>query len=142
MGRLRSYSAAPIVVAALMLVLAGDTGSQNLEGRNPIPEQALSETTWIEQVDVSPDGRRIVFKSARGENYNLWTVLIEGGEPERLTGFRPPMRAKNPRWSPDGNWIAFQVDQHTKYSSERDDVYVIAASGGEPRNLTDTDWVE
>ena len=134
------HKASAVGFVILGLGLALDAGSQTVKGRDPLPERALSETTWIEEFDVSPDGSQVVFKSARGGNYNLWTVAIEGGESRQLTSFQPPMRAKNPRWSPDGNWIAFQADQHTKYSSERDDVYVIAASGGEPRNLTDTDW--
>ena len=143
----RQARAFEFMMFALVLALVPDVEGQTVSGGKPLSEPALAETTWIEEFDLSPDGSQLVFKSARGGNYNLWKVGIGGGEPERLTSFRPPMRAKNPRWSPDGNWIAFQVDRHTRYSSERDDVYVIAASeseiaasGGEPRNLTDTDW--
>ncbi len=143
----RQARAFEFMMFALLLALVPDVEGQTVSGGKPLSEPALAETTWIEEFDLSPDGSQLVFKSARGGNYNLWKVGIGGGEPERLTSLRPPMRAKNPRWSPDGNWIAFQVDRHTKYSSERDDVYVIAASeseiaasGGEPRNLTDTDW--
>src|SRR5438045_3465371 len=90
----------------------------NVKGRHPLSERALGQTTWIEQFDVSPDGRQLVFKSARGGNYNLWIVPTSGGEPKQLTFHQVPFRAKNPRWSPDGRWIAYQVDQHLTRQSE------------------------
>jgi dipeptidyl aminopeptidase/acylaminoacyl peptidase len=134
------------VVVALTLLISRKSPAQQpsesrvLKGRNPLSEVALGQTTWVEQFDVSPDGRQIVFKSARGGNYNLWTVPVDGGEPKQLTFYQVPFRAKNPRWSPDGRWIAYQVDQHLTRQSELDDVCVIPASGGEPRNLTNTTW--
>ncbi len=79
MDRLTTATATLLLALGLCLSSAVEGRGQNIKGRNPLPEQALSETTWIEQFDVSPDGRRIVFKSARGGNYNGWTVAIEGG---------------------------------------------------------------
>ena len=60
---------------------------------------------------------------------DLWTVPAAGGEARRLTshiGFE-----SQPKFSPDGKWIAFSGD----YDGNRD-VYVIPAAGGEPRRLT------
>jgi len=132
-----------LVAAAAVATLSWVAQSQisrTIKGRNPLSEEALGQTTWIEQFDVSPDGKQLVFKSARGGNYNLWTVPVAGGEPKQLTSYKVPFRAKHPRWSPDGRWIAYQVDQHLTRQSETDDVVVISASGGEPRNLTNTTW--
>ena len=60
---------------------------------------------------------------------NIWSVERAGGVARRLTSF--PGQTSNPRFSPDGRWIAFSGE----YSGNTD-VYVIPAGGGEPRRLT------
>ena len=70
-------------------------------------------------------GDRIVFV-AHG---NLWTVSRQGGTAERLTA--DPGQDLMPRYSPDGQWIAFTAS----YQGNQD-VYVIPAAGGEARRLT------
>ncbi len=58
----------------------------------------------------SPDGTRIVFDSARHEDWDidlrrdLYLVSPEGGDPERLTALDGWYEA--PSWSPDGSLIA------------------------------------
>lgn len=73
-----------------------------------------SETVLAEQTlyrtrpDVSIDGKRFVYSSTRGaaDQYNnLWVQPTAGGEPYKLTFFQHD--AFHPRWSPDGEWIAF-----------------------------------
>lgn len=129
-----------LALLGVVACAAPQTGTPPVKSRNPLSEEAVSKTTWIEEFDVSPDGAQVAFKSARNGNYNIWVQPVTGGEPRLLTDFKPPYRAKNPVWSPDGKTIAFQVDQHLKYQSEVDDVYVVAAAGGIPRNLTNTSW--
>jgi hypothetical protein len=57
---------------------------------------------------VSPDGNRIVYASTAGaadQFNNLYIVPIRGGEPYKLTfGSYDHF---HPRWSPDGQWIAY-----------------------------------
>ncbi len=60
---------------------------------------------------------------------DLWIVNEDGKNPERLTDNRA--RDIQPRFSPDGNWIAFSSNRAGNY-----DVYVIPATGGNPRQLT------
>ena len=60
---------------------------------------------------------------------DLWVVERSGGAARRLTSFQG--QASNPRFSPDGRWIAFNGD----YAGNQD-VYVVSAAGGEPRRLT------
>lgn len=60
---------------------------------------------------------------------DIWTVGREGGEAVRLTS---GIGAKsNPRFSPNGSLIAFSA----KYEG-RTNVYVVAATGGNPRRVT------
>ena len=60
---------------------------------------------------------------------NIWIVDRAGGVARRLTNFQG--QASNPRFSPDGSWIAFSGE----YAGNLD-VYVVPATGGEPKRLT------
>jgi tricorn protease len=58
----------------------------------------------------------------------VWSVAREGGDARQLTtGGHEGL----PVFSPDGNWIAF-----TGQYDGNEDVYVMAAEGGEPKRLT------
>ena len=82
---------------------------------------------------LSPDGNRFAFV-AEG---SIWTVPISGGihpdiagEPVRLTKDMGAWEAGNctVTWSTDGQWIAFR-------GKPNDSVYLVPASGGEPRRV-------
>ncbi len=60
---------------------------------------------------------------------DLWSVSREGGSAIRLTSGAG--RKSNPKFSPDGKWIAF-----TGRYNGNPNVYVMPAEGGEPRQLT------
>jgi tricorn protease len=60
---------------------------------------------------------------------NIWIVGRTGGVARRLTSFQG--QASNPRFSPDGEWIAFSGD----YAGNLD-IYVVPSIGGEPKRLT------
>ncbi|HEY3119550.1 MAG TPA: amidohydrolase, partial [Vicinamibacteria bacterium] len=62
------------------------------------------EGTWL-SLDVHPDGRRVVF-SLLGD---LYLLPIGGGEAQRITS--GPAYDVQPRFSPDGRWIAFASDR-------------------------------
>ncbi len=69
-----------------------------------LAEQSLYRT----RPDVSIDGKRFVYASTSGaaDQYNnLYVQPTVGGEPYKLTFFAHD--AFHPRWSPDGEWIAF-----------------------------------
>jgi hypothetical protein len=83
----------------------------------------------IESGDVSPDGRWLVFSSARPGGTLLYRMPVSGGEAVPLTDTR--WSAWGPRWSPNGSEIAFFASQTgTSMSVER--IMTVPAAGGEP----------
>ena len=83
------------------------------------------ETTWT-NLDVSPDGRTIVFDMLG----DLYTVPITGGEAKPLTsGIAWDFE---PRFSPDGATIAFISDR-----GGADNLWLMKADGTDPRAVTE-----
>jgi hypothetical protein len=94
----------------------------------------------IEQVDVSRDGRWLVFDSDRNGNADIFKQPVAGGEPVQLT--TDPSGDFSPVWSPDGSQIAF----HSIRSGVRQ-VYTMQADGSglarhtqDPYGVLDPSW--
>ena len=60
---------------------------------------------------------------------DIWLAGADGSNPRRLTAH--VARDFSPRFSPDGQWIAF-----TSNRMGNNDVFVVPVTGGEPRQLT------
>ncbi len=94
---------------------------------------------WASNLDFSRDGEWLVY-SLYPEG-TLWRSRTDGSEKFQLTA--GPMRAEEPRWSPDGKRITF-------VGSERDGpwrIYLTSSEGGTPEQLIhgdasecDPDW--
>src|SRR5438128_2646410 len=80
----------------------------------------------------SPDGTRIAFVSNRtgkeyeeNRNTDVWVISAEGGP---LTKISDHDEADNqPRWSPDGKWIAFTGEVHDR---DHPKIWLAPATGG------------
>ena len=84
----------------------------------------VAEGTWM-SVDVSPDGKEIVFDLLG----DLYTIPIGGGEAKSLTsGVAWDMQ---PRYSPNGKWIAFTSDR-----SGGDNIWIINRDGSNPKQVS------
>lgn len=83
----------------------------------------IHDTRLLTQPAVSPG--RIAFSYAN----DVWVANRDGSGVRRLTSH--PGVEGNPRFSPDGKWIAFSgaYDGNT-------DVYIVASEGGVPQRLT------
>ena len=77
-------------------------------GMNDAQSVVVEQTLYRARPDVSIDGKRFVYSSTRGaadQFSNLYVQPVTGGEPYKLTFFNHD--AFHPRWSPDGEWIAY-----------------------------------
>jgi tricorn protease len=84
---------------------------------------ALAQTKLLRFPDIADD--RVVFTYAS----DLWIVSASGGTATRLTA-HPGMEVFG-KFSPDGKWIAFTG----QYDGD-EQVYIVPATGGEPKQLT------
>jgi len=83
-------------------------------------------TAVIEEHDVSPDGRWIVFDSNRRGNMDIYKMPLAGGEPEPLADSRAD--EMGPHWSPGGREIAF----FSNIPGRGTEIQTVSAEGGAP----------
>jgi dipeptidyl aminopeptidase/acylaminoacyl peptidase len=111
--------------------------------------QTSAPTTWTPELQiktrgvgtprVSPDGKRVVYTISdavmtadKSEFVNqLWLATTDGKENFQLT-FNDKSSG-NPKWSPDGNWIAFTSNR----KDNKNNLYLLSLRGGEAEPLTD-----
>ena len=101
----------------------------------------------------SPDGTRIAFVSNRtgkeydeNRNTDVWVISAEGGPLTRISDHDES--DNSPRWSPDGQTIAFTGEVHDRDHAK---IWLAPATGGAPSVLaangldlipTDLEWAE
>ncbi len=78
---------------------------------------------------LSPDGTTLVFSSDRGDGFEIFTRRLGGDAPAIQLTFDGGQKTE-PAISPDGRLIAFR-------SRDSGGIWMVAASGGRPRRLTD-----
>ena len=131
------------------------------EHRRLAPAQAAQS-----QPAVSPDGKTVAFLQQSGpqadQPWQLCTCPAGGGEVTVLTSFARGTGHAGPAWSPDGTHLAidasdvprrdpkqayritrrsWRLDGMGLIDDRQTDVYVVPATGGEPRRLTADDGV-
>ncbi|MDQ0135369.1 Tol biopolymer transport system component [Neorhizobium galegae] len=84
----------------------------------------------------SPNGKSFAYCGIRGDDFDIYTIGIEGGEETRLTFAEG--RNDGPDYSPDGAWIYFNSSR-----TGRMQIWRVPAAGGPAERITDSvygDW--
>ena len=81
-----------------------------------------------ESFNLSPSGKRAVI-ATHGE---IFTIATDRGEEQRVTD--TPWREEDPRWSPDGKWIAFLSDR-----TGREEIFLSDELGHTVKQISDAD---
>lgn len=90
---------------------------------------------------ISPDGKWIAYTVSYGDFKQdafvtqIWIVNSDTGQSLQLT--RGDKSSTNPRWSPNGQWLAFLSNR----VEDKNQIFVIDPSGGEAQQLTKSETV-
>ncbi|MCA1628927.1 MAG: S9 family peptidase [Acidobacteria bacterium] len=103
------------------------------------PRRLTKENYSISDFDWSPDGASIVFAHVKTPKADYWTtsdisvVTVADGGLKALAS--TPAAEAQPRYSPDGKWIAFAMSDNPPRWAQSGLINVMAASGGATRPL-------
>lgn len=118
-----------MIVALLLLLLVPADAVAQLT-----PEQAIARRQ-LSDVRISPDGQRVCFVASdppKGSTRtrHIWMFNVRSREVRQFTN--SSKSEYSPRWSRDGNKLAFLSDRE-----ETSQIYLMPADGGEAMRLTE-----
>lgn len=118
-----------------------DVGLGNVVGVGSVKPDELYRIPFVSDARLSPDGRRVAFvvtqadRDADEDRSRIWMVDADGEAAPRVLTTGPA--DSQPRWSPDGRWLAF-VGRRAGH--DRSQLWVLPTDGGgEPRRITAVD---
>lgn len=124
-------------IALLLLLLAPAAFAQK---RGITPEDYFSFET-VSDPHLSPDGKLVAYvvttidQKQNRRNSSIWLAAADGSRaPWQFT--TSPQSSTSPRWSPDGEWLAFVSTRAAGSEPPRPQVYVLSMRGGEARRVT------
>ena len=108
--------------------------AESATASSPMPVAELLQTVRLGGATWSPDGKQIGYISNASGRLNLWVMQADGSGARQL--LKSNDRQSGPAFTKDGREIIYEQD---KGGDELYDLYAVPVSGGEPRNLTNTD---
>jgi tricorn protease len=112
-------------------VASGRSSEIRIDVKSDVKEndtELVTLSNRAEDFNISPSNKRAAIV-AHGE---VFTIATDRGEPQRVSD--TPWREQNPRWSPNGKWIAFVSDR-----TGRQEVFISDELGKAARKLSDAD---
>jgi dipeptidyl aminopeptidase/acylaminoacyl peptidase len=131
----------------IVLALCVLAGVARAEERRAIQPADLVDIRGVSDVQISPDGKRVVFvvtepgdpvKPQQSRDANIWVVPTDGSEAARLFA-SSPKNDSSPRWSPDGRYLAFLSNRGQPWGEEKEaknQLFLMRTDGGEAEQLT------
>jgi Tol biopolymer transport system component/DNA-binding winged helix-turn-helix (wHTH) protein len=91
-------------------------------------KQLTFDNSWKGRLDVSPDGRYIVFTSGRAALSHIWRMDIDGGNEVQLSRGRDN---RMPQVTFDSHWVVY-----TSFDTASPTLWKVPIEGGAPLQLT------
>jgi dipeptidyl aminopeptidase/acylaminoacyl peptidase len=95
---------------------------------------------YVYEYDWSPDSKSFAAIGAHGSGDSNWYVAqiytLSIADAKLTPVYKPHWQIALPRWSPDGNNIAFIEGLMSDEGSTGGDIFIVPASGGNPQNVT------
>ena len=126
---------------SILLILLTLATAAPAQSKRNITEKDLFAFQWIGDTQLSPDATRVAFVkitvNAKHDDYetSLWLLNLNtpNTEPTRLT---TGPRDSSPRWSPDGQTLAFVRATEKDNKPQPAQIFLLPLVGGEPRSIT------
>ena len=112
-------------------VASGKSTQIHVDIKSDLKDNNVQLVTFNNEADgfnVSPSGRRIAV-AVHGE---IFTIAADRGETQRVTD--TPWRDQDPKWSPNGKWIAFISDR-----TGREEVWASDELGKDVKKISEAD---
>ena len=119
----------------LVIITVGNRAAADASRHVPTIDELLTIKS-IGGAQVSPDGKLVAYTVTNADFKQdafvtqIWLVEVGSGRNIQLT--RGEKSSGNPRWSPDGAWLAFTSNR----IDDKNQIFVINPAGGEAIQLT------
>jgi Tol biopolymer transport system component len=130
-GKRVVFAAQDLSFNAEILPFEAETGRQK-----GAPQPATTGSNTIYFLNFSPDGRSVVFDNYRGQGSHIWRLDL--GAPLIQLTSDPNFSDSTPRWSPDGQTIAFvrrPANESQPGQQPAASLWLMSSDGANPRLL-------
>jgi dipeptidyl aminopeptidase/acylaminoacyl peptidase len=142
---MRCFVKASIVSLLLCALLASSVArATQAEGKRGVTPEDYFAFEFISDPHISPDGKLVAYvvttvdQKQNRRHSSIWMAAVDGSRaPWQFT--TSPQNSNSPRWSPDGQSLAFISSRPAADGSTtetRPQIWLLSMSGGEARRVT------
>src|SRR5580704_10541603 len=137
---LPSVTAAVLALGTALGVLAQTTASAPKDARIGALIETLGKTKTPSSAAISPDGTTVAWAVRTGEGSQIHLTDVADPAKDKLVGTglgETSCGSSEPKWSPDGEWLAFVSDcTASADKAGQDQVFLWSKKTGESKQLT------